>query len=33
MSRVRQLGLKSVIDLRTEREQREQGIFPAEQMT
>ena len=28
MSRVRQLGLKSVIDLRTEREQREQGIFP-----
>ena len=28
MSRVMQLGLKSVIDLRTEREQREQGIFP-----
>ena len=28
MSRVIQLGLKSVIDLRTEREQREQGIFP-----
>ena len=28
VSRVRQLGLKSVIDLRTEREQREQGIFP-----
>jgi protein-tyrosine phosphatase len=30
MSRVRQLGLKSVIDLRTEREQREQGIFPTD---
>lgn len=28
MSRVMQLGLKTVIDLRTEREQREQGIFP-----
>lgn len=28
LSRVKQLGLKSVIDLRTEREQREQGIFP-----
>ena len=28
MSRVMQLGLKSVIDLRTEREQREQGLFP-----
>ena len=30
MSRVMQLGLKSVIDLRTEREQREQGIFPTD---
>ena len=30
MSRVRQLGLKSVIDLRTEREQRDQGIFPTD---
>ncbi len=30
LSRVRQLGLKSVIDLRTEREQREQGIFPTD---
>lgn len=30
MNRVRQLGLKSVIDLRTEREQREQGIFPTD---
>ena len=30
LSRVRQLGLKSVIDLRTEREQRDQGIFPTD---
>ena len=30
VSRVRQLGLRSVIDLRTEREQREQGIFPTD---
>ena len=30
MSRVMQLGLKSVIDLLTEREQREQGIFPTD---
>jgi len=30
MSRVRQLGLKSVIDLRTERELRDQGIFPTD---
>lgn len=30
MSRVKQLGLRSVIDLRTEREQREQGIFPTD---
>ena len=32
LSRVRQLGLKSVIDLRTEREQREQGIFPIDEI-
>ena len=32
MAQVQQLGLKAVIDLRTEREQHEQGIFPTEEI-
>ncbi len=32
MAQVQQLGLRAVIDLRTEREQREQGIFPTEEI-